>query len=325
MMLPLPPLEMRELVGATDEALWDNPTGEPIWPGLPESAWDCYLDFGCGCGREARRMLLQTPRPKRYVGVDLHQGMIQWCQENLTPVDPNFEFVYHPVFNAGLNPNRLLPYAAPLPLEDGAATLMEAHSVFTHLIESQAEHYLDEVARVLAPDGILVSTWFLFDKTEFPFMQDTQNALYINDRDPTNAVVFDRVWLYEALAERGLAVVEAKAPAVRGYHWHLRIARVRDGVEAVDLPPDTAPPGRYPPPLLRAGAHRIGIDADATQGHVSRERMPLPQPDPLAVELAGAKEYIASLEAERAARAAAPAPPAGGLVGRIRNALGRSG
>jgi SAM-dependent methyltransferase len=201
---------MRELVGRTELASFENPTGAPIWDGLPEEAWATYLDFGCGCGRSARRLMLQTPRPKRYIGVDIHRGMVQWCRENLTPIAPGFEFHEHHVFSPGLNPDRTLPWAAPLPAEDGSCTLIEATSVFTHLIESQAEFYLDEVARVLAPEGILIATFFLFEKAGFPFMQDNQHALYINSVDPTNAVVFDRDWLLAGLAARDLVLCKGR-------------------------------------------------------------------------------------------------------------------
>lgn len=295
--LPLPPLKMRELVGLVDPAGYENPTGEPIWSDLPEEAWRSYLDFGCGCGRSARRMLEQRRPPDRYVGVDLHAGMVRWCTEHLAPRAPGFTFLHHDVFNPGLNPDRLRPWALPLPVGDASCSIVEATSVFTHLTESQAEFYLDEVARVLTADGVLIATFFLFDKEDFPMLQDFQNALYINERDPTNAVLFDRGWLRAALRTRGLVLTDAVAPAVRGYHWTVRIAGRDAGRPEVALPPDTAAPARRPPPLLREGGDRIGLEEAAGRAALEgATRAELPPPDPLAAELAGAKEYIASLE-----------------------------
>jgi SAM-dependent methyltransferase len=73
--LPIPPFEMRQLVGPTDEAAFDDPSGDPILQ-LPESQFNSVLDFGCGCGRLARQMMQQRARPRRYVGFDLHLGMV---------------------------------------------------------------------------------------------------------------------------------------------------------------------------------------------------------------------------------------------------------
>lgn len=297
--LPLPPLELRELVGPTDPALFDNPTRAPVFEGLPPQAWRTYLDFGCGCGRSARRIMQQQPRPERYIGVDLHRGMVQWCQENLAPRAEGFEFIHHDVYSPCLNPDPLRPWVQPLPVEDGSVTLMEATSVFTHLIEGQAEFYLDEVQRVLAADGRLVSTWFLFDKAGFPYMQDNQNALYINDRDPTNAVVYDRAWLGAALASRGLVIAGVYPPSVRGFHWTLHIVRDGPGVQAVEIPPDSAPAGRRAPPLLREGADRFGLDGAPVSLAVPKApRSEPPPPSPLAIELQAAKLQIASLQAQ---------------------------
>ena len=120
---------------------------------------------------------MSGPRPEKYVGIDLHSGMVEWCQRNLLAT--GFRFEHHDVFNPGLNPDRTLPWVAPLPVDDASVSLVEAWSVFTHLIEGQVEYYLDEIDRALAPDGLLYATFFLFDKTSFPFMQENQNALYV--------------------------------------------------------------------------------------------------------------------------------------------------
>ena len=288
---------MRELVGLVDPSEYENPTGEPIWSGLPEAAWRSYLDLGSGCGRSARRLLQQREPPEQYVGVDLHAGMVKWCNENLTPPGSNFSFVHHDVYNPGLNPNRSRPWALPLPVASASCSLIEATSVFTHLTESQTEHYLDEVARVLTPDGTLFATFFLFDKTDFPMLQDFQNALYVNENDPTNAVIFARTWLRAALRERGLVLAGVKPPEVRGFHWTLKIRRAAPDVAEAGLPEDTGRIARRPPPLLREDGGRIGLEVGVgDQPAKVPERAVLPPPDPLAAELANAKEHIASLE-----------------------------
>jgi SAM-dependent methyltransferase len=258
--LPLPPQEMRELIGTTDPADFDNPTGELVLPDLDPRAYEAVLDFGCGCGRLARQLLQQRPRPGRYLGIDLHPGMVAWCERNLAPADPDFEFRHHDVFNPGLNPGEGKPRTAPLPAADDSMSLVIAHSVFTHLLQDDVEHYLDECARVLRPDGILHATFFVFDKAPFPMMQDFQNALYINAEDPTNAVILDRDWLRQAATRAGLTVVRAQAPGIRGYQTTLQLTPARAGVRAVEFPTDRAPLGVKPPPVPEAEPTTIGAD-----------------------------------------------------------------
>jgi SAM-dependent methyltransferase len=239
--LPIPSLPMREAVGPTDAAAFDNPSGRPIFPDVPLEAYDSVFDFGCGCGRLARQLIQQTPRPRSYLGVDLHLPLVEWAQDNLAPRAGGFAFAHHDVRYDPWNPGDDKPDVAPFPAAEGSHSLVIAFSVFTHLIEAHAEHYLREVARILKPGGVFYSTWFLFDKQLFPMMQDFQNALYINDLNPANAVIFDQGWLVSMAAANGLAITAVEQPEVRGFHWYLTMQHAGEGTEAVELPPDEAP------------------------------------------------------------------------------------
>jgi len=266
--LPLPPLEMRELVGPTDPAMFDQPDGVPVFPEATPAQHASILDFGCGCGRVARKLALAAaPMPERYVGIDLHRGMVQWDNDNLAPWLPSFSFEHHDVYNGGFNPDPRKPRMARLPVNDCSVTLLIAWSVFTHLVQSQAEFYLDEVARALAPNGLLMATWFLFDKAYFPMMQEFQHALYINDIDPTNAVIFDREWLVQSLNQRGLRIRASTVPQVRGYQW---ITEIERGHGSQALPDDDSPFGRAPPPVGRANPSRVGLDDDSDEAGAQR-------------------------------------------------------
>jgi SAM-dependent methyltransferase len=249
---------MRRLVGPTDPALFDNPNGGLVFPSMPVEAYDSVLDFGCGCGRLARQFIQQRPRPRAYLGIDVHRGMVQWCEQNLAPHATGFRFAHHDVLNQAFNPRGAQP-TGPFPVEPRSISLVNAWSVFTHLVEAHARHYLAEVERVLREDGYFHSTWFLFDKTEFPMMQEFQNALYINDVDPTNAVIFDRRWLLEAVASLGLKVVAATPPVLRGYQWVLLMTRRSHPRPEVDLPEDRAAAGIARPPLMPADPEKIGV------------------------------------------------------------------
>jgi SAM-dependent methyltransferase len=257
--LPVPPLNMRELVGPTDPAMFDNPSGDPVFAHIDEAHYDAVLDFGCGCGRVARQLIQQRRRPGRYVGIDLHAGMIRWCDANLAPAAPGFSFVHHDVFAPGLNPGKRKPSMRPFPVEDGSMSMVVAISVFTHLLETQTLHYLREARRVLRDDGVLNATFFLFDKSEFPMMQEVQNSLYINPEDPRNAVIYDREWLQKVTRQAGLVITHAYPPEVRGFQWSLVMTPARPGVEAIEIPPDTAPVGLRRAPMMPVDAEQIGL------------------------------------------------------------------
>lgn len=240
--LPLPPLEMRKLVGPFDPEAYDNPSGGLVYSWLAPETYEHVFDFGCGCGRVARQLILQRPCPASYVGVDLHPGMIRWCQDNLHPVAPSFNFHHHDVFNAAFNPGREKPLTAPFPAPDAQFTLVNALSVFTHLTEAQAAYYLRECARILHPRGVLQCSWFLFDKPDYPMMGADCNALYVSFVDPSAAVIFDRAWLRETVHAAGLKIFKVIAPGIRGYQWLLLMTR-RSDLPEVELPPDSAPRG----------------------------------------------------------------------------------
>jgi SAM-dependent methyltransferase len=256
--LPMPPEEMRALVGSTDVAMFDNPTGGPVFGGMSPEDFPTILDFGCGCGRVARQLIQQRPRPRRYLGLDLHAGMIKWCNENLAPQAEGFEFRHHDVLYIGWNRGDDKPLHRPLDLGGERFSLVVAISVFTHLTQSQAEVYLSELAAAVASGGTLLTSWFLFDKRDFPMMQDFQNTLFINEDDVRNAVIYDWTWLRNALAERDLVLTHAAAPEVRGHQWGLGIQHAGPGVTAVELPDDIAERGRRAPPITPVDPAAIG-------------------------------------------------------------------
>src|SRR5262249_27655352 len=149
--------------------------------GLPPDAYDVVFDFGCGCGRLARQLLQQKPRPRRYVGVDAHRGMVEWCQQNLSPVDPAFQFFHHNVYSPSYAPENSLRLAEPFPVEVGEVSLFIGLSVFTHLCRPQTEYYLGELERVLRPRGVAFTTWFFFDRDSFPFFPEGPFSLYTSE------------------------------------------------------------------------------------------------------------------------------------------------
>ena len=236
--IPIPPPELRQLVGPTDPVDFDNPSGRPIYErfGLPLDAYEAVFDFGCGCGRLARQLLQQDPRPRRYVGIDAHPGMVDWCKANLSPVDASFAFLHHDVYSPTYAPGNRLRLAEPLPVPDGSVSLFIAHSVFTHLTSRQSEYYLWEMARVLAPRGVAFTSWLFFDRESFPFMRDGPYCLFTSEADFAQAVIYDRGWFIDTVRRLGLCVRSTNPPGVAGHQWEVLLEKRRpDSVDGFPL------------------------------------------------------------------------------------------
>jgi SAM-dependent methyltransferase len=255
--LPMPPLEMRELVGPTDPRQFDNPEGWLVYPDVPADKYESFFDFGCGCGRVARKLIQQRVPPIRYVGVDLHKGMIDWAQRNLAPAAEGFDFIHHDVHNVRFNPTGAVPPMERFPVGDQEFTFVHALSVFTHLTQSQAEYYVPEVARILHSDGVFLGSWLLFDKTYFPFMGEDYSALYVNYVDPSAAVLFDRRWVQALAAKCGLVISSVMPPTVRGHQWILQMQTEASGADWADWPTDDAPIGDVVTPMGSEDPHLI--------------------------------------------------------------------
>ena len=222
--IPMPPIELRRMVTPID-ADFDHPSEEPVYTDIPVEAYDAVFDFGCGCGRMARKLMLQKPRPRRYVGIDVHKGMIDWCSENLTPVDPGFQFIHHDVWSPSYGRENSYRLAAPFPVKDGEFSLFLANSVFTHLYRPQTEYYLSEIARILSPRGIAITSWFFFDSDTYPSLDGGPHALYISETDPTAAVIYDRKWFVDTVRRCGLGVKFTRPPRAPGSMWQVKFER----------------------------------------------------------------------------------------------------
>ena len=131
---PLPLLELRRLVCHDDSLFQLREDGAVVFPYLGDECWyQSVFDFGCGCGRIARQLLVQHPRPKRYVGIDINPPMIEWCQQHLSPLDSGFQFFHHDVWNLGLGPDNTRQVTAPFPVESEAFTLIIGNQWELHL------------------------------------------------------------------------------------------------------------------------------------------------------------------------------------------------
>lgn len=137
--LPLPPPDVIAVTQGggnvdsyRDSILSGLTTMKAIVPPDPRD----ILDIGCGTGRLLLGWWSEDPS-RHLAGVDINTDLIRWNRENLPEV-------------ADWRVSALEP---PLPFADRSFDLIQLVSVFTHLPLERQRAWIDEVRRLLRPDG----------------------------------------------------------------------------------------------------------------------------------------------------------------------------
>jgi SAM-dependent methyltransferase len=166
------------------------------------------LDIGCGTGRIARPVV-SFLEGGSYDGFDVDRAAIGWCRRAYRG-HRNAHFLradlFHPRFHPG-GAHSAAEYR--FPYDDASFDVVVATSVFPHLLEQEAAHYLSEAGRVLAPGGHFLGTFFVLDRESraaiargdatFPFLDAEEHVAVVSDEHPDDAVAYDREWLAKAV------------------------------------------------------------------------------------------------------------------------------
>jgi len=142
----LPPPLLMYLVAGTADANWFIDSGRLAVESIEEALrrqgtsldnFSSVLDFGSGAGRVIRH--LSSHSNLALAGCDYNPQLVEWCRRHLSFA--NFQ---------------VNPPSPNLPYTDAQFDLIYAFSVFTHLTVDRQRGWLDELARVLRPGGMLV-------------------------------------------------------------------------------------------------------------------------------------------------------------------------
>ncbi len=226
------PLDLAEMTGAADES-WEDIGFAHLgyyqrW--TPISPDTSFLEIGCGIGRDAILLAGLMSSRGRYVGIDITRPSIEWCRRNITRRHPNFEFhaldVKSPMYNpTGSVSNTTVRF----PVEDDSVDRVALHSVFTHMFEDDIAHYLEEIARVMRPDALLLASFFVFDDESLAaadrqdgpltFRHEWDATTRVNDPDHPEAAIAYSLDTIERIADKaGLRVVSVNRGFWTGAH-----------------------------------------------------------------------------------------------------------
>jgi SAM-dependent methyltransferase len=178
------------------------------------------LEIGCGCGRIA----LPLARDERlkawsvsYSGMDVDEANIAWCRQHITKLNHRFHFYHANCYNPSYNPGGSIAvdsYRFPHP--DESLDLIVLTSVLTHVLPNELIHYVSEMSRMLAPDGVVYASFFLFEtpaetlRGRHPFSFPVKRENYAVNREdfPTNAVAYEERYVRQVIGAAGLHVWE---------------------------------------------------------------------------------------------------------------------
>lgn len=175
------------------------------------------LEVGCGAGALARALLRRQDHAGSYDGLDVDHAAIGWCRRRYRR-QRRFTFGVADILDPRRNPagtQRADEYR--FPYADASFDVVVAHSGPTHTLPDALGQLLRESARVLAPGGRLVASFFLLNDTSRACMEQgragmsftdagEQVALVSEDR-PDEAVAYDDTWVFETLRAAGLVLV----------------------------------------------------------------------------------------------------------------------
>lgn len=201
--------------------------------------WHQVLEVGCGNGKNARALTRYLHPDGGYTGFDIVPHGVRWCQQHLTPRFPNFRFHWADIHNRTYNPaGRCAASDYRFPGAAQTFDLVFLTSVFTHMLPTDVENYLQEIRRVLKPGGKCLASFFLLTADArralqagtagraFPFEHESGVCKVANRRWPEDAVAYDERYIIELCQRHGLRVQEPIRPG----GWWCGAAHAQDCV-----------------------------------------------------------------------------------------------
>lgn len=136
---------------------------------------DIILDVGSGIGRTAIALAGFLNKDGIYEGFDVVERGVEWCNKKIKPDYPNFNFKYLSIFNDLYNNKGEKASRVRLPYKEKYFTKIFSFSVFTHMQIGEISNYLNEINRIIKPNGLCCSTFFLYEDDNEEFISNKEN------------------------------------------------------------------------------------------------------------------------------------------------------
>jgi SAM-dependent methyltransferase len=180
---------------------------------------DKVLDIGCGIGEKTIPLTRYLNENGKFEGLDIVKRGIDWCNKKITPNYPNFRFHLADVYNKYYNPTgRYKPSEYRFPYDDNTFNLINLVSVFTHMMPSDIENYIKEIARVTNKGGKSIISYFILNSESLRLIDEGRSNLdfkYVRDGCrttnpdiPEDAVSFPEEYIRSLYVKNNLTIIE---------------------------------------------------------------------------------------------------------------------
>ena len=175
------------------------------------------LDIGSGIGRMAVPFIGYLNHQGSYEGIDIVKTGINWCNKNISKINPQFKFIHSDIYNDLYNTKGVIKGEEYVfPYRDVEFDIAFLTSVFTHMLQAEVEQYIKEIARVLKPGGKCLATFFILNDESVSLMNTTEDSFkfpfnhgeysFMSEDTKTANVAYNQEWIERIMKENGLKV-----------------------------------------------------------------------------------------------------------------------
>lgn len=174
------------------------------------------IDWGCGSGRVARHIIRELNPNQHFMGFDIDKIATDWANVNIAPF---------------FKQSKIDP---PLQIDSGAADILLAYSVLTHLALDDMRKWIKEAARVLKKGGYFIFT-ILSDTALIGLMPYAEASLVANfcetgiydtqENDQLETIGFSgdyyrNVWLHKTFIKSEMQEYFEMEALERNFHYY---------------------------------------------------------------------------------------------------------